>query len=80
MRWVLALAGAGLVAGCATQRPPPRVVVHRPTHPASAATKPSTAASTPVKLDAPTPAPEGPGANVPLEGFRPLRGQAKTGA
>jgi len=83
MRWAVVVASAGVLCGCATQAPPPRVVLHRPHRPAATATasKPQTApASTPVKLDPPSPRPEGPGANVPLEGFRPMRSQTKPGA
>ena len=86
MRWAVVVASAGVLCGCASRPsppPPPRVVLHRPHRPAATATA-STAhtppASTPVKLDPPSPPPEGPGANVPLEGFRPMRSQPKPGA
>jgi len=79
MRWVVAMASAGVLAGCATQAPP-RTAVHRAGRPAVSTVSKPLATGTPVKLDAPTPPPEGPGANAPLEGFRPMRNQSRPGA
>lgn len=80
MRWVVVVS-VGVLAGCATTAPTPRISAHRPHHAVPLATaKPTPPASTPVKLEAPTPPPEGPGSNVPLEGFRPMRNQSRSGA
>ena len=81
MRWWAVVASGGLIAGCAARPPPKPVALHRPPHHTQpAAARPDAPAGTPVKLDQPTPAPEGPGSNVPLEGFRPLRTQTRPAA
>ena len=91
MRWMIAVVSAGLLAGCASRVPPPRTSLHRAPRPAQsqsqsqyqpATTRPQAQPSsgTPIKLDTPTPAPAGPGSNIPLEGFRPMRSQSRSGA
>ena len=83
MRRLVAIASIGVLAGCASQAPPPRVVLHRSERPAPAVAvkrSPPVTAATPVKVVPPAPVSDGPGANVPLEGFRPMRGQTRSGA
>jgi hypothetical protein len=84
MRWTMAVMSLVVLAGCATRPPATRVIAHphRPAQHPTASAKPSQSPnpSTPVKLEAPTRPPEGPGSNVPLEGFRPMRNQSRSGA
>ena len=84
MRRMLAVACLSALAGCAT-KPPPRLALQRPHRRppvAAASARPAAMAppAMPARLQAPTPRLEGPGANVPLEGFRPMRGAAGAGA
>ena len=83
-RNVIVILSAGVLAGCATRMPPPRIVVHHPTHPAAprreAAEPDAKPANAAFKPPAPTPKPQGPGSQVPLEGFRPMHTQTQPGA
>ena len=78
MRWMAVLACTTLLAACVSHRPGrPRTGRNgRPPQRPSRRNR----RHTPVKLDTPTPRPQGPGSNVPLEGFRPLRSPASPGA
>ena len=84
MRGLAVLAAVALLSGCASRptvvrsaRPAPRPAA---TTPGQAAQPVQASATTPAIVKALEPAPAGPGAAVPLEGFRPMRGQARPGA